>query len=468
MEDYGTYNISTFLPPAAPLKVNLNMGWEYVRIINNSPYLLNINFGQGFNLTLPEMYLEDIKIPERGPVWITITPSINLTNITQSLSYSISINAFSKGELTNPQAQPLTQQAVNVTASGQPIYSANADFPNTATAGQSLNIFNPALSGTIIHFFQIIAYTNDSAFPGANVLNSRGSDNNYASPVNIIPHVSASVIPTSVAHATSQDNATTPPGVANEVIRCQQSAPNNIPLFPDGLDLYPGGNITLFLAGSASGKITHLTMKWVEIVVIPPVPVTGATAVASSIDNEGNPIGTSIIKSGITGVGTPIQIFNDGSSSWSVDASGVLHKVITTNLSGNFLQLGQAGDFTEVLSQLQTDQNVTFIVGGNTIGGVDSTGVKITGAGTAFRMLAGSLSRVVTVGDTTIANAGTSVSHSLGVVPDFVIPVHDLGAANADVIGINFGTMSASNFTAYSSNAGGSGNVRFIVIKLAG
>ncbi len=32
----------------------------------------------------------------------------------------------------------------------------------------------------------------------------------------------------------------------------------------------------------------------------------------------------------------------------------------------------------------------------------------------------------------------------------------------------DFGTMSSTNFTAYSSNAGGSGNVRFIVIKLVG
>lgn len=77
----------------------------------------------------------------------------------------------------------------------------------------------------------------------------------------------------------------------------------------------------------------------------------------------------------------------------------------------------------------------------------------------------GSLSRIVSVGQTTIAHGGTSVTHTLGVVPDVVLAIIDAGAAATDIISVNYGTMSATAFTAYTSNAGSTNNVRFLCFK---
>jgi len=76
----------------------------------------------------------------------------------------------------------------------------------------------------------------------------------------------------------------------------------------------------------------------------------------------------------------------------------------------------------------------------------------------------GSITRVQMIGQTSIAQGGTSVSHSLGVIPDIVIPILDEGSQHADTIGINYGTMSSSSFTAYTTNASGS-LAHFLVLK---
>ena len=81
----------------------------------------------------------------------------------------------------------------------------------------------------------------------------------------------------------------------------------------------------------------------------------------------------------------------------------------------------------------------------------------------ALQLIAGSISRLVTVGQTSIANAGTSVAHSLGAVPSAVLPILDAGAANTSVITVDYGSFTSSHFTAYTSAAGGTGNVRFLV-----
>lgn len=79
-------------------------------------------------------------------------------------------------------------------------------------------------------------------------------------------------------------------------------------------------------------------------------------------------------------------------------------------------------------------------------------------------LIVGSLSRIWISGALAIASGGTSVSHGLGVTPDFVIGTLDEGAAGTNVIGIAYGSMSSSSFTAYAS--GGPANCRFLAIKL--
>lgn len=459
MQDFGTYTINTFLPPAAPLRININQGWEYMRITNKTPFALVVDFGAGNIIQFPEMYLEDLPLPNTFTGWVIITPRIDLTNTLQSISGIVTVGAWQKGELVHPQAQPLTQQAVNTTASGKPVFSANADFSNTATTGQSLNLFNPANSGTILIIYQVTVYTNDSGFPGANLFEFMGADNNFANPVNIISHQVSSNPPVSVAHATSQDSASTPPGTVAEVIRCQQFAPNNMPIFPDDNKLYPGGNFTLNIAGTASGKIVHLTIKWTENQVVPPTLVTGATAVASSIDNEGNPVGTSIIKSGITGVGNPIQIFNDGSSAWLVDASGVLHKVITTNLAANFLQLGQAGDITEVLGQLLIDQLATANAGIKTTGSTSpAIDLSASTGAIALKLLVGTASRV-SVFTGSASSSGNLQAHGLGIKPDWVGLIETDTVGDSNNFAWDTAASDATNIKVWGNNATARGYV---------
>lgn len=156
------------------------------------------------------------------------------------------------------------------------------------------------------------------------------------------------------------------------------------------------------------------------------------------------------------------------------DASGNLR----IDIEQGFIKIDKAGS---TIVDLEDTGSSTFantlIAGGgvnvNTIRD-DVTGasqITLTTAGisilnplqAALQLLAGSLSRLVTVGQTSIAQAGTSVAHTLGATPTFVLPVLDAGAASSDVISINFGTMTSTHFTAYTSNAAGTGNVRFLV-----
>jgi len=88
-------------------------------------------------------------------------------------------------------------------------------------------------------------------------------------------------------------------------------------------------------------------------------------------------------------------------------------------------------------------------------------GITLTGA--ALNLLSGSITRIWISGQLSIAVAGTSVSHGLGVTPDFVIGTLDVGAGTTNAVGINYGTMTSSNFTAYTS--AGTQNCRFIAIK---
>ena len=105
----------------------------------------------------------------------------------------------------------------------------------------------------------------------------------------------------------------------------------------------------------------------------------------------------------------------------------------------------------EIVSSIVNDTNVTA----NGSGSVTLKTVNLT---------SGSLTRIHAIGPTTVTSGGTSVSHGLGATPDFVLPVLDEGSGGSAVIGINYGGMNSSNFTAYSSQAS-TGNVRFLCIK---
>ncbi len=163
---------------------------------------------------------------------------------------------------------------------------------------------------------------------------------------------------------------------------------------------------------------------------------TTVAVIANSVVNTGLPPGTDIVS------GQPV---NDTSNSFPT---------VLTN--SGVLELGDA-TYNALIALQGTDGNTTVIDNDHVQSNQGSFGEVF--------FTIGSVSRLALVGDTTIANAGTSVAHGLGAIPDFVIPVIDHASASSDVIDINYATMTNTHFTAYSSNAGGTVNVRFFLIK---
>lgn len=337
--------MSQYLPPASPLRVNINRGWEYVRIINNSPYLLNVSFGGPHNITLPEMYLEDIRIPTNSPAWIVITPNINLAITAQSVSNSISVNAFQKGELDHPQAQPLTQQAVNVTAAGKPLFSVSTGYGSTATKNQWINIFNPPTSGINYIFHSSRILTNDATLPSSNIYLISGADLNIGTTITPISHSGKANPPVSTAHATAADSATDFSGGSLndvEVLNIPANTQADMLLFPDTITLYPGNNLLLGLFSGTTAHTVRETLKWTEDIFTPQVGGVNLGTIANQIINDGNPLQQVLEATKSGDSPSDISITNDGTITIAnnariktLDTGGILHTLLYEDASNN-------------------------------------------------------------------------------------------------------------------------------------
>lgn len=97
----------------APAVLNLDtgLGWEYIRIINSSPYQLKVEMGGMGGFTQPEMFTEDIAIDRRYNGKLVITPVQVMSSVSQALTNNIAINAYAPGEIRAPVAQPITTYA---------------------------------------------------------------------------------------------------------------------------------------------------------------------------------------------------------------------------------------------------------------------------------------------------------------------------------------------------------------------
>lgn len=93
-----------------------------------------------------------------------------------------------------------------------------------------------------------------------------------------------------------------------------------------------------------------------------PIGITGAVQTSSvqTLSNEGNAANTLVVDIGTVTIAQLLQIYTDHFL-WQVQQSGVAHQVLKGQTSGNPLQLGQAGDITEVLGQLIVDQALTLL-----------------------------------------------------------------------------------------------------------
>jgi hypothetical protein len=93
-----------------------------------------------------------------------------------------------------------------------------------------------------------------------------------------------------------------------------------------------------------------------------PIGITGGVSTSSvqTLSNETNAANTLVIDIGDTGNVNLLTLYTDGHTLWKVDQSGVLHQVLKVQVSGNPLQLGQAGDIIEFLGSLLAPNNVAY------------------------------------------------------------------------------------------------------------
>jgi hypothetical protein len=95
--------------------------------------------------------------------------------------------------------------------------------------------------------------------------------------------------------------------------------------------------------------------------------------------------------------------------------------------------------------------SIGFKAGANNNPGIDLS--HIVSGSQAIKLPVGGLTRLQWLTDINVAVAGTMVNHSLGVVPDFVLPALDGGSASTNIITIHETTMTSTQFQAYATPA---------------
>lgn len=177
MQNVGRFIVSNHLPPNPSIRVETGPGWEYVRLINNSAYLLSVNFSGIGAIDFPEMFLEDVYLPQGYRGVMDITPFANMSNIGFSPSNLLSVNLYQQGEISSPQAQPMTflsnvgntvntsgGVAAQIVNTGNTAGSSVIQTQPTGDAGTTLSILN---DGTIL--------LGDTSHPGKLTLAGAGN-----------------------------------------------------------------------------------------------------------------------------------------------------------------------------------------------------------------------------------------------------------------------------------------------------
>lgn len=357
----GTFTPSSFITPNNPIVIyNVDKYFEYIRFTNNSPSQLNINFG-GLNVLLGEFRIKDIPVPDFFQQTLIITPSVNITSVGHGQSNQLTVEGFYLNEIDSPLDVTIPQQAVTTTATGKPIYSATVGFGSTVGLTQQLNIFNPPNSGVVATFHAARVFTNDATTPTAHLSTQAGADKNLALAVPAVSHTGTAVQPISVMHCTALDQTAGTGGVDPEVMNMQQNVTQDFLSFPDIVLLYPGNNLFSVLQAGATGKVVRLTIKWTEDIIVPPILVIGINALASSIKNDGNPPGTQLIESTVSGDGTSaVLLTNDA----QFTLGDVLHNALLAiigneTFSGN-LTPSSGGKYNSQSGHTLQDWNMGF------------------------------------------------------------------------------------------------------------
>ena len=100
------------LTPGTPVDYNTGVGWEYLQILNESPYLLGLNFSGLGSIDFPISHREDIWLSPRYTGSLVITPSnygFSGPFVSAAPSTFVSVNGFGPGELAHPQSVALAR-----------------------------------------------------------------------------------------------------------------------------------------------------------------------------------------------------------------------------------------------------------------------------------------------------------------------------------------------------------------------
>lgn len=139
-------------------------------------------------------------------------------------------------------------------------------------------------------------------------------------------------------------------------------------------------------------------------------PIGGGVQTTSiqTLSNEGGARGLTVVDIGDLAISNLWDIFTDHFTI-SVDQAGIAHQVLNGQTAGNPLQIGQAGDISEILGKLQADQLLTAQSGIS----VTASGLIVVG-GTSTDTLSVSGTSTFTGNDThngnIIANGGENVN----------------------------------------------------------
>lgn len=279
MNPFGRFNPANY-SASNPFNLDVGLGWQYIRVINNSPYLLSVSFGGMGTADFPEMFLEDILITNTFNGKITIIPIANFsaTTIASALSTLVSINAYGVGEIKSPQAQPLT--TISAVGNSVPLSATATSVANDGNASGTQFVEATPTGASA----STVSIKNDgtSLFSGLMALNKAlgGATQEFL-------------------HFAPSDQATFQWGfdidtAGNLLIVDQNSGHIEVtiePGTPTGLKLSNTGNIIegwSFFSGNASGNYNH------GLGLTPNVVLLNASAVGSETLGWDTPTGTQV------------------------------------------------------------------------------------------------------------------------------------------------------------------------------
>ncbi len=377
MFSYGSFAPSNFLAPNPPITLfGVDKNFQYLRLSNNSPYQLSVDFG-GYVVNLGEFRIKDLEVPSFFQGKLQITPTVNISTASHAQSNSLIVEGYYKDEVNSPVDAAIPQQSVSPTASGKPLFSANFGQGVTAGVVQAINVFNPPNSGVSFVFHSARVFSSSTTIPLAQLAVTSGADLNLPFAVSARSHDAQQNPPVSFAHVTGDDSGT-PHGAINiEILDMPASLTQDLLAFPDQYTLEPGNNLTLSCNDSVSGKAVRLNLKWNEDIA---VPAQGGviTSVATQIINEGNPLQPVVqaTKSGDTP--EDVLINNDGTATFKgilTLIGGMKINTIRDNVTGvDQIDLTTAGvTFNNIVTMLSAlDINLTPVtINGQTSGHMD-------------------------------------------------------------------------------------------------